>query len=185
MQWRHYITLARSVTKVDRKSSECCRMTVRTCKAQRDQMFSALPRKRTVVFGGTLLIGGLAANDRKRVVRGERAGGRCSAASNRLIPAPAALETTSPQYAAGVDGRPLRARVPRMVRVGRGAVLADRCARGIIPVEPIVAVGAQAAERTELERVRSPLCGSTWSATVAGVTRPASKQSRHSGSIMS
>src|SRR5215471_11278899 len=35
--------------------------------------------------------------------------GRCSAASNRLIPAPAALETASPQFAAGVDGRPLRA----------------------------------------------------------------------------
>src|SRR5262249_49485772 len=47
---------------------------------------------------------------------------------------------------------PLRARVPRMVRVGRGAVLADRGARGIVGVEPVVAFGAQAAERTQLER---------------------------------
>jgi hypothetical protein len=37
-------------------------------------------------------------------------------------------------------------------RVGRGAVLADRGARAIGVVEPIVAVGAQAAELAEPER---------------------------------
>jgi hypothetical protein len=36
---------------------------------------------------------------------------------------------------------PLAWPVPRMVRVGRGAVLADRGARGIVPIEAIVAVG--------------------------------------------
>jgi hypothetical protein len=39
-----------------------------------------------------------------------------------------------------------------MVRVGRGAILADRRARGIVGVEPVVAFGAQAAELTEPER---------------------------------
>src|SRR5262249_17504610 len=43
---------------------------------------------------------------------------------------------------AGVDGRPLRARVPRMAGIGRRAILADRRARGIVGVEPVVAVGA-------------------------------------------
>ena len=51
-----------------------------------------------------------------------------------------------------MDGRPLRARVPRMVRVGRGAILADRGAPGIVGVKPVVALHAQAAERTQLER---------------------------------
>src|SRR5262245_45424019 len=61
--------------------------------------------------------------------------------------------TASPQYAVGVDGRPLRARVPRMVRIRRRAVLADRGARGVVrTVEPIVAVGAKAAKLTEPER---------------------------------
>ena len=39
-----------------------------------------------------------------------------------------------------------------MVRVGRPAILAHRRARGIVGVEPVVAVGAQAAERAEPER---------------------------------
>jgi hypothetical protein len=36
-----------------------------------------------------------------------------------------------------------------------------------------------------LNAAKSPRCGTTWSATVAGVTRLASRQSRHNGSIMS
>ena len=47
---------------------------------------------------------------------------------------------------------PLPWPVPRMVRVGRRAVLADRCARGIGGVEPVVAISTQAAERTQPER---------------------------------
>jgi len=39
-----------------------------------------------------------------------------------------------------------------MVRVGRGAILADRGAPGIVGVKPVVALHAQAAERTQLER---------------------------------
>src|SRR5262249_9800882 len=39
-----------------------------------------------------------------------------------------------------------------MVRVGRGAILADRRARAVGVVEPVVAVGAQAAELAEPER---------------------------------
>src|SRR5262249_15615079 len=39
-----------------------------------------------------------------------------------------------------------------MARVGRRAVLANRRARAIGAVEPVVAVGAQAAELAELER---------------------------------
>jgi len=39
-----------------------------------------------------------------------------------------------------------------MVRIGRRAVLADRRARGIVGVQPVVAVGAQAAELAEPER---------------------------------
>src|SRR5262245_50834454 len=39
-----------------------------------------------------------------------------------------------------------------MVGVGRGAVLADRGARAIGAIEPVVAVGAQAAELAEPER---------------------------------
>ena len=39
-----------------------------------------------------------------------------------------------------------------MVRVGRRAVLADRRARAIGAIEPVVAVGAQAAELAEPER---------------------------------
>jgi hypothetical protein len=39
-----------------------------------------------------------------------------------------------------------------MARVGRGAVLANRRARAIGAVEPVVAVGAQAAELTQPER---------------------------------
>src|SRR5215831_6763303 len=39
-----------------------------------------------------------------------------------------------------------------MVRVGRGAILADRRARGIVGVEPVVAVSAQAAQLAEPER---------------------------------
>jgi len=39
-----------------------------------------------------------------------------------------------------------------MARVGRRAVLADRRARGIVGVQAVVAVGAQAAERAQLER---------------------------------
>ena len=39
-----------------------------------------------------------------------------------------------------------------MARVARRAILADRGARAIGAVEPVVAVGAQAAERTQLER---------------------------------
>jgi hypothetical protein len=39
-----------------------------------------------------------------------------------------------------------------MVRAGRRAILADRCARTIGAVEPVVAVGAQAAELAEPER---------------------------------
>ena len=39
-----------------------------------------------------------------------------------------------------------------MVRVRRGAILADRGARAIGAVEPVVAVGAQAAELAEPER---------------------------------
>ena len=39
-----------------------------------------------------------------------------------------------------------------MVRVGRGAILADWRARGTTRVEPVVAVGAQAAELAQLER---------------------------------
>jgi hypothetical protein len=38
-----------------------------------------------------------------------------------------------------------------MVRVGRGAILADQCARGIVGIEPVVAVGAQAAELAQPE----------------------------------
>jgi len=49
--------------------------------------------------------------------------------------------------------RPLAWPVPRVVRVGRRAVLADRGAWGIVGVEPVMAFGAQAAERTEPERV--------------------------------
>src|SRR5262249_53326128 len=47
----------------------------------------------------------------------------------------------------------LRARVPRMFRVGRRAILADRRARGIVGVESVVAVGTQAAE------LAKPECG--------------------------
>ena len=39
-----------------------------------------------------------------------------------------------------------------MAWVGRGAILADRGARGVVGVESIVAVGAQAAQRAQLER---------------------------------
>jgi hypothetical protein len=39
-----------------------------------------------------------------------------------------------------------------MARVGRRAILSDRRARGIVGVEPVMAIGAQAAERTQLER---------------------------------
>ena len=39
-----------------------------------------------------------------------------------------------------------------MVRAGRRAILADRCARTIGAVEPVVAVGAQAAVLAEPER---------------------------------
>jgi hypothetical protein len=39
-----------------------------------------------------------------------------------------------------------------MTRVGRGAVLANQYARGIVGVEPVVAIGAQAAELTQPER---------------------------------
>ena len=42
--------------------------------------------------------------------------------------------------------------VPRMARIGRRAIFADRGARGIVGVEPVVAVDAQAAERAQLER---------------------------------
>jgi len=40
-----------------------------------------------------------------------------------------------------------------MARVGRRAVLANRCARGIVGVQAVVTVGAQAAERAEPECV--------------------------------
>jgi Flp pilus assembly protein CpaB len=40
-----------------------------------------------------------------------------------------------------------------MARVGRGAIGADRGARGILAVERVMAVGAQAAERAESEGV--------------------------------
>ena len=50
------------------------------------------------------------------------------------------------------DYTPVPWPVPRMVRVGRRAVLADRCARGIGGVEPVVAISTQAAERTQPER---------------------------------
>jgi hypothetical protein len=43
-----------------------------------------------------------------------------------------------------------------MVRIGRGAVLADRRARGIVRIEPVVAFGAQAAELAEPECVVVP-----------------------------
>ena len=43
-----------------------------------------------------------------------------------------------------------------MVRVGRPAILAHRRARGIVGVEPVVAVGAQAAELAEPECVVVP-----------------------------
>ena len=39
-----------------------------------------------------------------------------------------------------------------MARVGMGAILAHRRARGIVGVEPVVTIEAQAAERTQLER---------------------------------
>ena len=39
-----------------------------------------------------------------------------------------------------------------MVRVARRAVLANWCPRAIGAIEPVVAVGAQAAERAEPER---------------------------------
>jgi len=51
---------------------------------------------------------------------------------------------------------PLAWPVPRMVRVGRRAVLADRCARGIVGVEPVMAFRAQAAELAEPECVVVP-----------------------------
>ena len=43
-----------------------------------------------------------------------------------------------------------------MVRVGRGAVLAHRRARGIVGVEPVMTFGAQASELAEPERVVVP-----------------------------
>lgn len=39
-----------------------------------------------------------------------------------------------------------------MARVGRGAILAHRRARGIVGVEPVVTIEAQAAERAQPER---------------------------------
>jgi len=49
-----------------------------------------------------------------------------------------------------------------MVRIGRGAILANRRARAIGAVKPVVAVGAQAAELTEPERGEvAPRCGVT------------------------
>jgi hypothetical protein len=38
-----------------------------------------------------------------------------------------------------------------VVRVGRGAILADRCARAIGAVEPVVAVGTQRAKFAQAE----------------------------------
>jgi len=51
--------------------------------------------------------------------------------------------------------------VPRMVWVGRRAILAERGTRAIGAVEPVVAVGAQAAELPSLNAVKSPRCGTT------------------------
>lgn len=40
-----------------------------------------------------------------------------------------------------------------MARVRRGAILAHRGARGIVGVQPVVAIGAQAAKLTQPERI--------------------------------
>jgi len=70
-------------------------------------------------------------------------------------------------------------------QVGRRAIGADGGARGIGPVQPVVAVGAESAERAEPERGEVAAMRHEVVGDVAGVTRPASRRKRHSGSIMS